>query len=131
MKHKWIADEFNPFKDKDGMKFEFEKYYNPKMEPEKILGEAFNNIQTLVLLFVKPAPRGALIGGIAGGTANYLAGESPQKGMEIGALYGGFIDFSQYTVRYYIELFKSLKAAKRKFAKTNSDLIDSKPIPRP
>jgi hypothetical protein len=91
------------------------------MYPLKSIKESFSNIQCVILSMIKPSTRGVLIGGLAGGVANYLAGESPQKGMEIGAIYGGFIDFFQYNIRSDIEYFKSMRAAKRKFARTYSD----------
>jgi hypothetical protein len=121
MGYKWVADEFNFLKDRDGMRFDCEHYYNPGMEPEKAIKAVFNNSQNLLLSFVKPTARGVLIGGLVGAAANYIAGESLQNGFEIGAIYGGFIDFSQYNARFYIEYFRSIKAAKRKFAETHPE----------
>ncbi len=54
---KFVADEFNPLRDMDGMGFECEHYYNPKMDPEKSIKESYNNIQRVIISLIKPVEK--------------------------------------------------------------------------
>lgn len=69
-----IVNEFNPSKDMNLIKYDYEHFYNENIDPIKGMKNGLNNIINIFSGFLKPMVRGQLIGGSIGAFTSYLGG---------------------------------------------------------